>query len=418
METIVKIENLGKEYVIAEKSRYLALRDTFVKVLKLPVNLLKGKKFRKKEKFWALRDVNLEVKKGEVIGIIGRNGAGKSTLLKILSRITDPTEGKITYQGSVASLLEVGTGFHPELTGRENVFLNGSILGMSQKEISKKFNQILEFAGVEDFIDMPVKRYSSGMQVRLAFSVAAHLEADIMIIDEVLAVGDAEFQRKCLGKMDEVTRTSGRTIFFVSHDMGAIRRICTRAVVLSNGKVVKDGNVEEAISYYLDDVRSISQKNLKNREDRRGKGNVRFTGLHLENDECKSMANAISGEPVNIVLEYESQKNYSLKNCRVSIVFSDKIGQELFKCCTSVTHDGNLELPSSGKVKCRIDRLPFGRGDYLMKIFFEVNGVVEDEVDGGGLLEVLSGKFYKTGKGSPQGWDGKGVLVDHSWKTN
>lgn len=411
----VTIKDLGKEYVISEKSRYLALRDIFLKLLKVPINLAKGKRFKKKSTFWALKDVNAEVKKGEVIGIIGRNGAGKSTLLKILSRITDPTEGMIKYKGRVSSLLEVGTGFHPELTGRENVFLNGSILGMSRKEIEKKFNEIVEFAGISEFIDMPVKRYSSGMQVRLAFSVAAHLESDIMIIDEVLAVGDAEFQRKCLGKMDEVTRDTGRTIFFVSHDMGAIRRICTRVLVLEGGKVVKDTDVEEGINYYLGQIKTISQKNLLTRTDRGGAGNTRFTKVTFSDGNGKGISNALTGEPVEINLEYESKTKKILKNCRVSITVVDRVGQEIFKCCTSLTHERLPDLQPSGVISCKIDRLPLSRGDYLLRLFFEVNGVIEDNVDGGGLLEVISGSFYKSGKDAPAGWYGKGVLVDHDW---
>lgn len=248
----VKIEGIGKKYVIGDSEKYLALRDIIVKAIKAPINLLKGKGLKKKKEFWALKDINLEVERGDVVGIIGRNGAGKSTLLKILSRITEPTEGSIKYHGKVSSLLEVGTGFHPELTGRENVYLNGAILGMSRKEIEKKFNEIVEFSGVKEFIDMPVKRYSSGMQVRLAFSVAANLDSDILVIDEVLAVGDAEFQKKCLGKMDEVTKDSGRTIFFVSHDMGAIRRICNKVVLLDNGRITAYGKTDDIVNKYLD----------------------------------------------------------------------------------------------------------------------------------------------------------------------
>lgn len=414
-EFAVTVKDIGKQYVIAEKSRYLAIRDIFVKLLRLPINLAKGKKFKKKSTFWAAKDITFDVKPGEVVGIIGRNGAGKSTLLKILSRITDPTEGEITYKGKVASLLEVGTGFHPELTGRENVFLNGSILGMSKKEIASKFDEIVDFAGVREFIDMPVKRYSSGMQVRLAFSVASHLEAEIMIIDEVLAVGDAEFQKKCLGKMDEVTRTTGRTIFFVSHDMGAIRRLCTRVIVLEGGKIVKDGNAEEAINHYLSEIKSVSKIDLEKREDRRGEGNVKFTGLSFKDAEGRTIPNTLTGLPLDIVLKYKSKGNEVLKNCRVSLIATDRVGQELFKCCTSLTHEGNLNLQPEGEITCHFDKLPLSKGEYLLKAFFEVNGIVQDNIDGAGLLEVLSGGYYPTGKGAPTGWEGKGVLIDHNW---
>lgn len=249
---IIEVENLGKRYEIGEHERYLALRDTLTNILKSPLSWLKTKVVAgAREEFWALKDVNFKVEQGEVLGIIGRNGAGKSTLLKILSQITPPTEGKVTLRGRVGSLLEVGTGFHPELTGRENIFLNGAILGMRKREIEKKFDQIVEFAEIGQFLDTPVKRYSSGMYVRLAFSVAAHLEPDILVVDEVLAVGDSEFQKKCLGKMEEVTKKDGRTVLLVSHNMTAVQSLCQRCVLLEKGKVAKIGNAEEVIREYL-----------------------------------------------------------------------------------------------------------------------------------------------------------------------
>lgn len=257
MDSIIEVKNLGKKYNIGERQGYVALRDVLTSIIKSPFSWF-GSKVKSalgvvnKNEFWALEDINFTVEKGEVLGIIGRNGAGKSTLLKVLSQITPPTTGEIKLKGRVCSLLEVGTGFHPELTGRENIFLNGAILGMRKKEIEKKFNEIVEFAGIEKFLDTPVKRYSSGMYVRLAFAVAAHLEPEILIIDEVLAVGDAEFQKKCLGKMEDVTRKEGRTVLFVSHNMGAIAQLCTRTVVLKDGKIIFVGPTDEAISFYLD----------------------------------------------------------------------------------------------------------------------------------------------------------------------
>jgi len=243
----VKVENLSKKYVIGAKDdRFLYERIT--NGFK-PLFSRNGKE--KETEFWALRDINLEIKQGDVVGIIGKNGAGKSTLLKIISRITQPTTGRITIKGKVASILEVGTGMNRELTGRENIFINGAILGMKQAEIRKKFDEIVAFSGVEKFIDTPIKHYSSGMYVRLAFAIAAHLEPDILIIDEVLAVGDAEFQKKCLGKMDDISRSEGRTVLFVSHNMGAVRGLCKKAVLLANGKIESMGNVEEVISKYL-----------------------------------------------------------------------------------------------------------------------------------------------------------------------
>jgi lipopolysaccharide transport system ATP-binding protein len=253
-DAVIKVESLSKKFLIAHETpeRYTTLRDTITRGAR---RLLRGGQEEKrqkesKEEFWALKDINFEIRPGERVGIIGRNGAGKSTLLKVLSRITEPTLGRISIRGRVASLLEVGTGFHPELSGRENIFLNGAILGMSRAEIRKKFDEIVAFAEVEKFLDTPVKRYSSGMYVRLAFAVAAHLEPEILVVDEVLAVGDAQFQRKCLGKMEEASSKDGRTVLFVSHNMGAIKSLCTSAIVLHKGEKILQGDVFESLTKY------------------------------------------------------------------------------------------------------------------------------------------------------------------------
>ena len=254
-ELAVRVEGLGKEYRLgAQPERYSTLRDRLNKLPSALFKALRGRGERSEQNppFWALKDVSFEVRPGEVVGIIGRNGAGKSTLLKILSRITEPTEGEVDIKGRVGSLLEVGTGFHPELTGRENVYLNGAILGMRRAEIARKFDDIVGFAEVEKFIDTPVKHYSSGMYMRLAFAVAAHLEPEILVVDEVLAVGDAEFQKKCLGKMSDVAK-GGRTVIFVSHNMGAVQTLCTRAVLLRAGQMVQDGPVGRVLTAYLAD---------------------------------------------------------------------------------------------------------------------------------------------------------------------
>ncbi len=252
-QLVLRVEGLGKSYRIGEREPYKALRDVLTDAFRAPVRIAHGIRRSKPaptDLIWALSDVSFDVEQGEVLGLIGRNGAGKSTLLKILSRITEPTQGQVTLRGRVGSLLEVGTGFHPELTGRENVYLNGTILGMRRAEISRRFDDIVEFSGVERFLDTPVKRYSSGMQVRLAFAVAAHLEPEILLVDEVLAVGDAEFQEKCLGKMRDVTR-EGRTVVFVSHNLAAVRALCSRALVLEQGRLVFDGSAADAVYRYL-----------------------------------------------------------------------------------------------------------------------------------------------------------------------
>lgn len=258
MEHIIEINKVSKKFQISHgDQKYVALRDIFGNIIKNPFSFIRRKTreiigLEGQEIFWALEDINLSINKGEIVGIIGKNGAGKSTLLKVLSRITPPTTGEIKIRGRVGSLLEVGTGFHPELSGRENIFLNGAILGMSKKEIVNKFDEIVAFAGIEKFLDTPVKFYSSGMYVRLAFSVAAHMEPDILIVDEVLAVGDAEFQKKCLGKINEVSKKEGRTILFVSHNMNAIEQLCTRVILLDKGRLIKDSkNVEDVLREYV-----------------------------------------------------------------------------------------------------------------------------------------------------------------------
>ncbi len=264
MEPIIEIKGVGKRYnIVHQKGGYVALRDVITNVFKNPFRFAKRKAKeitgqQTTEDFWALKDINITIERGEVIGIIGANGAGKSTLLKVLSKITPPTTGEIKIRGRISSLLEVGTGFHPELTGRENIFLNGAILGMKRREITQKFDAIVKFAGVEKFLDTPVKYYSSGMYVRLAFSVAAHMEPDILIVDEVLAVGDADFQKKSLGKMNEVTKQEGRTILFVSHNMSAIKNLCAKTILLEHGKVAMFDKTEKVINYYLNNNRQTN----------------------------------------------------------------------------------------------------------------------------------------------------------------
>ena len=253
MKPIIKVENLSKEYVIgAQQKPYSTFRESLLDAARAPLNLMRRSNGETagKNRFWALKDINFEVQPGEVVGVIGRNGAGKSTLLKVLSRITEPTRGRIELFGRIGSLLEVGTGFHPELTGRENVFLNGAILGMRREEITSKFDEIIDFAEIENFIDTPVKHYSSGMYTRLAFAVAANLEPEVLIVDEVLAVGDAEFQKKCLGKMKNVSQ-QGRTVLFVSHNIGVIRQLCQKGIYLSSGEVAFCGDIEETTACYL-----------------------------------------------------------------------------------------------------------------------------------------------------------------------
>ena len=304
MSAIIEIRGLGKKYKLAEAQRYLALRD----IISHAGKQLFSKKKKDKE-FWALQDIDLDIQSGDRIGIIGKNGAGKSTLLKILSKITPPTTGEIKLHGRVASLLEVGTGFHPELTGRENIFLNGAILGLSKKEIQKKLEEIIDFSGVEKFIETPLKHYSSGMQLRLAFSVAAHLEPEILLIDEVLAVGDIEFQKKCIGKMEEVSKKEGRTILFVSHNLDSLRKFCATSVLLDEGKMIEMGNTEKVISLYISNhletkAEAIWEKGITgyNKEVTLFK-----TWLHDENGVTRSRFDTT--EKVGISVDYEVMKD-------------------------------------------------------------------------------------------------------------
>jgi lipopolysaccharide transport system ATP-binding protein len=319
-DVVIRAERLGKKYIIGhevERERYVALRDVITRnarnLCRKTADMVRGRAIVSgdiTEEFWALKDVNFEVKRGEVLGIIGRNGAGKSTLLKVLSRITEPTKGRVEIRGRVASLLEVGTGFHPELTGRENIYLNGAILGMTRAEIQKKFDEIVDFAGVEKFLDTPVKRYSSGMHVRLAFAVAAHLDPEILIVDEVLAVGDAEFQRKCLGKMDQVSK-HGRTVLLVSHNMSAIERLCGRAMVLEDGNKIFDGEPASGVKVYLSEGLGQGGE-LPPPDHRPGSGKARIASLS-----CTPIVDF--GEPLRVEMVVKVRNSVSVPDFRASI---------------------------------------------------------------------------------------------------
>jgi lipopolysaccharide transport system ATP-binding protein len=338
MAAVLQVEGLGKRYRIHHLERPETLRASLQRFLGKPISRVHDaiRKPRDDELIWALRDVSFELEQGQVLGIVGRNGAGKSTLLKLLSRITDPTEGYAEVRGTLSSLLEVGTGFHPELTGRDNVYLNGAILGMRRAEVTKKFGSIVEFAGVETFVDTPVKRYSSGMYMRLAFAVAAHLEPDILLVDEVLAVGDVEFQRRCLGKMREVTG-EGRTIVFVSHNMAAIRALCPRAILLDHGGLKADGPVEEVIRKYLTTyVKVNSSGAIPEHVPRIGSGDVRIRHVELLGRDGEPLSYARLGQPLTVVLGLESTRRVealleigisSLDGTRATTAFNTDEGQ-------------------------------------------------------------------------------------------
>lgn len=336
MDAVIKVENLGKKYLIRHerRERYTALRDvitnkfkSFGKKVLSPISYQPQAFSSSKEEFWALRDVSFEIKQGDRVGIIGRNGAGKTTLLKLLSRITEPTTGRIELTGRVASLLEVGTGFHPELTGRENIFLNGAILGMGKSEIKRKFDEIVAFAEIDKFLDTPVKRYSSGMYVRLAFAVAAHLEPEILIVDEVLAVGDIQFQKKCLGKMGEIAQ-GGRTILFVSHNMGAVLQLCERGIHLSQGLIVFMGTAEEAVTHYIG--KGEAGKSSLIYEPRPDK-DIQITGISVLSAEGAPVGCLPHNQPFFVNIEYRVRR-WPL-NSYVTFDLFDQLGTQLLWSC-------------------------------------------------------------------------------------
>jgi lipopolysaccharide transport system ATP-binding protein len=327
MKSIIEVNHLSKKYRYGESQPYYTLRDTLTDIVKNPFQLLKKNQAElKKNEFWALKDISFKLNQGEVLGVIGPNGSGKSTLLKILSRITSPTKGDAVLRGRVGSLLEVGTGFQQELTGRENIYLNGAILGMTKQEINSKFEEIVDFSGIEKFLDTPVKRYSSGMYMRLAFAVAAHLDSEILIVDEVLAVGDAEFQKKCLGKMEDISKNEGRTVLFVSHNMGAVAELCTKALVLENGKIAFNGRVDNAVLLYLNKYKSrgsvykVSKSKLKN--------DNQFIEIYNGNSRNKAQSEYNYDEDIKLVFELVLPKwNDALE---VGIFPCDKLGRRVF----------------------------------------------------------------------------------------
>jgi lipopolysaccharide transport system ATP-binding protein len=423
-DVVIRAEGLGKKYAIghqAERERYVALRDVIARsarnLWRKTADMARGRANvggDTVEEFWALKDVSFEVKRGEVLGIIGRNGAGKSTLLKILSRITEPSEGRVTIRGRVASLLEVGTGFHPELTGRENIYLNGAILGMTRVEIRRKFDEIVAFAEVEKFLDTPVKRYSSGMYVRLAFAVAAHLEPEILVVDEVLAVGDAEFQKKCLGKMSEVAG-GGRTVLFVSHNLAAIEALCQSCVALRDGVVVDKGCPVDVVRAYLRSISTIGEvTDLRSYGGRRGRGLVQFARISLINPSGQIVDHGKVGESLILELEF-SGVDLNCRPARVSIDFSTSLGAHLFVCDTGAANSGNLTVGSRSVIRCRIPRLPLSSGRYTIGLFLERASIIEDWLDGHVSLQVADGDFFGSGRNTPGGWEGRVVLVPHSW---
>jgi lipopolysaccharide transport system ATP-binding protein len=364
---------------------------------------------------WALQDINFEVQKGEVLGIIGKNGAGKSTLLKILSRVTIPTTGEIKTRGRIASLLEVGTGFHPELTGRENIYLNGAILGMTKAEIKAKEEEIISFSGCQMYVDTPVKRYSSGMTVRLAFAVAAHLEPDILVVDEVLAVGDAEFQKKAIGKMQEISQGEGRTVLFVSHNMASIQNLCTRVMLLSNGKVDTIGTTENVINYYLKKFRDEEVNNdLATRKDRQGNGILQFMDYWIENIKNEAISLLSSGMSFKIVLKIKNNSSEMINNIRVSIGIDDNQARRITVLGNDLSGQTISFQPNETKdVTIMIPENPFQAGFYYFTLFSSIENSISDWIINAGSFQVEQGDFFNTGRIAQNGQGP--ILIKHEF---
>ncbi len=418
-ENIISVDNISKCYQIGRQSlKGEGLRHVLEGALRAPIGWLRQESRAaraKTEDFWAVKDLSFEVKQGEIVGIIGRNGAGKSTILKLLSRITEPTSGRIHLRGRVASLLEVGTGFHPELTGRENIFLNGAILGMTRVEIKRKFDEIVAFAEIDRFLDTPVKRYSSGMYVRLAFAVAAHLEPEILIVDEVLAVGDSEFQKKCLGKMEDVSAKEGRTVLLVSHQIPSIQSLCSRCILMAGGRMLLAGNTDEVLASYAARSAEMASYKLSARIDRSGQGRAKLTSVELLDCEGNMITEAMSGRDITIRVIYSVTEGQSLGRC-ILLVDIESDHRSFFGLSTALSSNRELRLTGRGCIDIRVPAWPLLGGSHQMHLYLEGDGEAQDVVKWARSINTVDGDFFGTGKASHDGWRENVVLVPHSWQ--
>jgi lipopolysaccharide transport system ATP-binding protein len=393
----IQISGLSKCYRIGVRDRYPTIRDALIRAASSSLKAVRSWASGKRDSggrswIWALRGVDLEVDQGEILGVIGRNGAGKSTLLKVLTGITEPTEGYADIYGRVGSLLEVGTGFHMELTGRENVFMNGMLLGMKRREIKHKFDEIVAFSGVEEFLDTPVKRYSSGMFMRLAFSVAAHLDPEILLVDEVLAVGDAAFQKKCMNKMGDVAG-EGRTVLFVSHNMSAIQTICQKAVWLDGGRVKDFGPTPEVVHRYLESALSRVLIPLTDRTDRQGDGSVRLRSIRIESDDQPTVIRTTSR--LRIIIEFASDR--ALRHPRFLVTLSDPGGTVIYSLDTKCSNELPEILPSHGTVICETESINLSRGRCCVDLTVYNGGVLADLVYDAMQFDIVPEQFYPSG---------------------
>ena len=402
----IRVEGLSKRYRLgARRGTYRTLRDSLS-------GLVRRREREPQGDFWALKDVSFELGEGRVLGLIGHNGAGKSTLLKILSRITEPTSGRALLHGRVGSLLEVGTGFHGELSGRENIYLNGAILGMKRAEIARQFDRIVAFAEVEPFVDTAVKHYSSGMYLRLAFAVAAHLEPEILLVDEVLAVGDAAFQKRCLGKIGEVAE-EGRTVIFVSHNLSAVERLCDSALLLDHGRATFQGSTADAIERYLQ-TGSAAQGLLTEAARRPGRGRVRFTRVRALCD-GRPAIHLTSGSRVELLFDYEIADGALVKGARFRVAWMNLLGDTMFVCANDASGYGIPELPGpAGTVRVEIPSLPLHHGTYRLNLQLKSGRDMEDRVADAIELTVAGGDFFGTGVTLPA--DCGPFLVPHTFE--
>jgi lipopolysaccharide transport system ATP-binding protein len=401
---VVSFKAVSKKYKLGrERLAYASFRDQVSGWLSPKKSAIQS------QEFWALKDVTFDIPEGSAFGIIGKNGAGKSTLLKILSQITFPTTGSIAVRGRIASLLEVGTGFHPELTGRENIYLNGSILGMSRQEIHSQFDAIVDFAEIDRFLDTPVKHYSSGMYVRLAFAVAAHIQPEVLVIDEVLAVGDASFQKKCLGRMGQVTR-NGRTVIFVSHNLSTVQNLCAQSAFLSEGQVRCVGSTSEVVDSYLAQLfHEAGATNVGSRSDREGTGEVRVAKVAVLNAARQETSTAKSGDECFVQFDYRAQK--PVRNLSIAWNVRDELGQPIFRASSRDTGSDEGLFPAVGQLTCNVPRLPLVPGRYRGTIELRMGDAVVDYVRDAFALIVEGGDFFGTGRINTH----SPVLLDHSW---
>jgi lipopolysaccharide transport system ATP-binding protein len=407
-DAAIRIEALAKRYTIgALRPGYSTLRDSLAQSVHKLQHLLTRRSDDAANSIWALRKIDLEVNHGEVLGILGRNGAGKSTLLKILSRITSPTRGRIVMRGRIGSLLEVGTGFHPELTGRENIFMNGAIIGMTRSEIRAKFDAIVEFSGVEAFLDTPVKRYSSGMYTRLAFAVAAHLDPEILVIDEVLAVGDPAFQNKCLGKMGEIAQ-AGRTVLFVSHNVGMMQVLCQRGIVLSEGVVACDDSMDRAAAFYLAQLEAKANVDIAQRTDRSGAGAVRICKVEITAGGGAQPGMLASGRPAR----FRFVINGDCVQPSFGFTIYDHLGGPVTHLNSRLRSDEDLENGSREFI-CDIDELTLLPGRYRIALALHANGELQDHLSAATYFDVDPGAIR--GRPAPMQSSYGRVLLPHRW---